>query len=249
MERNISIFIYLSTALILTACSYTETNYQKIKFNNLEFDVVRVTKLSNLELFLNNSNQQVYGSFDHIQQGLKPCEELAFAMNAGMYHPNYQAVGLHIENGQVIQSLNQSQGVGNFYIQPNGVLAWNDDRATILATQDFTDSKFKAKFATQSGPLLVQHGKINSQFQKNSTSLKIRNGVGVKNQTLYFVMSREPTSFYDFAQVFRTQLGVGDALYLDGTISSIYLPEIKRNDHHFKLGPIVALIGQEKCKF
>ena len=47
----------------------------------------------------------------------------------------------------------------------------------------------------------------------------------VDAQHLVFAISQQPINFYDFAQLFRDQLGCQDALYLDGSISSIDLPD------------------------
>jgi uncharacterized protein YigE (DUF2233 family) len=45
-------------------------------------------------------------------------------MNVGMYHADYAPVGLYIEAAQQQQKLNTvKQAYGNFYLQPNGVLA------------------------------------------------------------------------------------------------------------------------------
>ena len=60
--------------------------------------------------------------------------------------------------------------------------------------------------------MLVVDGKINPNFIPQSDSLKIRNGVGIKNGKLYFVISREGVSFYAFAQYFKQQLSINNAL-------------------------------------
>ena len=56
-----------------------------------------------------------------------------------------------------------------------------------------------------------------------------------------FAISETPASFYEFASLFRDTLHCPDALYLDGTVSSLYAPELERSDHHVKLGPIVGV--------
>jgi uncharacterized protein YigE (DUF2233 family) len=178
---------------------------------------------------------------------LPTCEQLSFAMNAGMYHPDFQPVGLYVEEGKEIVELNEAQGFGNFFMQPNGVLAWNDKYAVIKTTTDYKSMRFKPRFATQSGPMLVYKGQVNRQFLADSNSLKIRNGVGVRNNQLYFVISQQRVNFYQFAQFFKQNLKIDNALYLDGSISSLYLSKTKRHDKTFNLGPIVAEIAQENC--
>lgn len=214
-------------------------------------DVVEITDLSNLGLYLKNFKQQPYQNFQRLQASLaKSCKRIEFAMNAGMYHADLSPVGLYIENGLEQKALNRAtKGFGNFLIQPNGVLAWNADQAVIATTQHYAASNFNARYATQSGPMLVVDGKINSNFLPQSDSLKIRNGGGIKDGKLYFVISREGVSFYTFAQYFKSTLGVKDALYLDGSISSAEIRGLNRYDINFKpLGPIVAYTRQIRCR-
>ncbi|VCW45315.1 hypothetical protein BANRA_03516 [Acinetobacter baumannii] len=146
-----------------------------------QFEVIEISNLEQLRLFLKNpQTDQYYKSFDNIQYQLKACEQLTFAMNGGMFHSGFSPVGLYIENGRESQPLNEDKGWGNFFLQPNGVLAWNDKQAVILTTEQYKAKVFQPDYATQSGPMLVINGKINPLFLANSDSKKIRNGVGVK---------------------------------------------------------------------
>ena len=222
--------------------------HQIIKVDNISYDVIKVDHLQQLRLFLKDpKNARYYQKFAHIQKMLPTCEQLSFAMNAGMYHPDFQPVGLYVEEGKEIVELNEAQGFGNFFMQPNGVLAWNDKYAVIKTTTDYKSMRFKPRFATQSGPMLVYKGQVNRQFLADSNSLKIRNGVGVRNNQLYFVISQQRVNFYQFAQFFKQNLKIDNALYLDGSISSLYFSQTKRHDKTFNLGPIVAEIAQENC--
>lgn len=222
--------------------------HQIIKVDNISYDVIKVDHLQQLRLFLKDpKNARYYQKFAHIQKMLSTCEQLSFAMNAGMYHPDFQPVGLYVEEGKEFVELNEAQGFGNFFMQPNGVLAWNDKYAVIKTTTDYKSMRFKPRFATQSGPMLIYKGQVNSQFLADSNSLKIRNGVGVRNNQLYFVISQQRVNFYQFAQFFKQNLKIDNALYLDGSISSLYSSQTKRHDKTFNLGPIVGEIAQENC--
>lgn len=214
-----------------------------------QYDVIAISNLKQLRLFLKNSNnQQYYKSFNNIQKNLKQCERLSFAMNAGMFHPGFSPVGLYVEQAKVIQPLNENKGLGNFFLQPNGVLGWNKKKAFILTTQQYSQRDFNVEYATQSGPMLVIDGKINSLFLPDSQSNKIRNGVGIRNNKLYFVISKNSVSFYRFAQFFQRNLKAEQALYLDGSISSLYIQKNKRNDQLFEMGPIVGSVEQTDCR-
>jgi len=214
-----------------------------------QYDVIAISNLKQLRLFLKNStNQKYYKSFNNIQKNLKRCEHLSFAMNAGMFHPGFSPVGLYVEQAKVIQPLNENKGWGNFFLQPNGVLGWNKKQAFILTTQQYSRRDLHVEYATQSGPMLVIDGKINSLFLPDSQSNKIRNGVGIRNNKLYFVISKHSVSFYRFAQFFQRNLKVEQALYLDGSISSLYIQKNKRNDQLFEMGPIVGSVDQTDCQ-
>ena len=55
-------------------------------------------------------------------------------------------------------------------------------------------------------------------------------------------------NFYQFAQFFKQQLKIDNALYLDGSISSLYVADTRRNDQNFNLGPIVAEVAKTNCR-
>ncbi|ENW92400.1 phosphodiester glycosidase family protein [Acinetobacter dispersus] len=240
-------WFFLSFAFLASSPVHA-MQHETLQLNQQKYDVIKVEHLNQLQLFLKQpQSNRYYQKFAAIQKALPACEELNFAMNAGMYHADFQPVGLYIENGKELAKLNVAKGFGNFFMQPNGVVAWNDQQAVIKSTADYKHDQFKAKFATQSGPMLVYHGKINNQFIADSNSLKIRNGVGIKGNQLYFVISQQRVSFYQFALFFKQQLKIDNALYLDGSISSVYSAQTKRHDKTFNLGPIVAEVNREKC--
>jgi uncharacterized protein YigE (DUF2233 family) len=55
-----------------------------------------------------------------------------------------------------------------------------------------------------------------------------------------FAISKEPVSFWNFAQLFRLGLESRSALFLDGSISSLYAPALHRSDMLYPIGPIIA---------
>ncbi|MEB6677568.1 phosphodiester glycosidase family protein [Acinetobacter haemolyticus] len=219
------------------------------QFERVNYSVVEVQDLNVLKLYLKSpKTNRYYHKFSNIQSELQACERLDFAMNAGMYHSDFQPVGLYIEDGNEVVALNEDRSFGNFFMQPNGMLAWNQTQAIIKTTSEYKQHSFDAIYATQSGPMLVYDGKINPKFLPDSNSLKVRNGVGIKDSTLYFVISQQRVSFYQFAQFFKQQLSVEDALYLDGSISSFYSAKTKQHDRLMNLGPIVAGVKRDECR-
>jgi uncharacterized protein YigE (DUF2233 family) len=88
----------------------------------------------------------------------------------------------------------------------------------------------------------VRAGKLHSQFNTNSTSRLIRNGVGVAaSGKVIFAITEEPVNLYEFAVLFRDLLACPNALYLDGVISSLHAPPLKRSDKRAELGPIIGV--------
>lgn len=167
---------------------------------------------------------------------------VSFAMNAGMYHADNSPVGLYVEGGKEYKKASLAGGFGNFHMKPNGVFYFTPDEAGVMETGRFVKTKPKADYATQSGPMLVIEGKLHPKFSANGPSLKVRNGVGVRDggRTVVFAISDEGVSFGDFGRLFRDQLKCPNALFLDGSISSLWAPSINRSDEFWPAGPIVS---------
>jgi uncharacterized protein YigE (DUF2233 family) len=193
-----------------------------------------------VRLFWKDPQQQPYGGFDHLPRRIEN-GPLVFAMNAGMYEEDRSPVGLYVEGGKALRPVNQRSGSGNFYLKPNGILFIHGEDARIMTTERFAAERPKVEFATQSGPMLVIGGQIHSRIKSGSTSRKIRNGVGtLDSHTLVFAISKQPVTFWEFAQLFRARLGSRNALFLDGGISSLYAPALRRLDSLYPMGPIIA---------
>lgn len=189
---------------------------------------------------------QGYGSFAALSSALwRQYMFSVFAMNGGMYHSDYSPVGLFIENGIERSPISTGGGWGNFHLLPNGVFYLKGAAAGVLETQAYLGADPKPDFATQSGPMLVIDGKLHPRFLPDSDSLKRRNGVGVsRDGIVHFAISENTVRFYDFATLFRDVLDAPNALYLDGTISSVDIPAMKRRDSLFLMGPIIAVVDR-----
>lgn len=212
------------------------------------FTICRVDAANeDLRLFLNDdSTGNPLASFDNIDRMLGGSDaRLAFGMNAGMYHTDRSPVGLYVEDGKTLAPVVTSAGPGNFGLLPNGILCIRNGRADVIETLRFTEDPPACRFATQSGPMLVIDGALHPRFLPESTSLNIRNGVGVSEdgQDAYLVISDSPVTFDRFARFFRDVLGLKQALYLDGRVSRLYAPELNRADWGFPMGPIIGLVG------
>ena len=172
--------------------------------------------------------------------------KVRFAMNAGMYDEDGKPIGLFVSNGRETKPLNLKSGSGNFHLLPNGVFAVNNDgRVSVTSSTAFRKRVPKPRWATQSGPMLVIDGKLHPKFDSNGQSQLVRNGVGVKDgSTAFFVITEDAVSFGRFARFFRDALGCRDALYLDGSVSSLWDRPAGRQDRHSELGPMVVVFGR-----
>lgn len=217
----------------------------EVSFKNQSFDVIRVRPDDGqLRLFWKNENGQRFGSFAQLKTYLEARgEKLIFATNAGIFSKNYSPGGLHIENGELLKSLNTREGEGNFHLMPNGVFFLGAEGANVVETSQYVSDKDSVYLATQSGPMLVIDGEIHPAFNKGSSNKYIRNGVGVaSNGDIFFAISNGTVNFYDFAMFFRNKLDCQNALYLDGSISDFYLPQVGRTSTGGDFCGIIALV-------
>ncbi|MFN0265017.1 phosphodiester glycosidase family protein [Tepidamorphus sp. 3E244] len=228
------------------ARAQTPVACEKIDHKAMTALVCRVDMASaDLRLFLNKPSGNPFGGFGPLRRELETRgKSLVFAMNGGMYHEDLSPVGLYVEDGKRLKEANTNAGPGNFHMLPNGVFWFGEGKAGVTETKAFVKSRRKPSFATQSGPMLVIGGKLHHRFLPDSTSHKVRNGVGVRDggRTAVFAISQRSVTFHDFATLFRDKLGCNDALFLDGSISSIYAPQAGRIDFLFPMGPIIAVV-------
>ncbi len=187
---------------------------------------------------------QPYGSFSALSAALAvDGKQLVFAMNAGMFGADLKPIGLYIENGKQARKINRRNGSGNFHLKPNGVFYVAGGQAGVVETEAYAKKGLKPDFATQSGPMLVINGKIHPKFTETGPSRKRRNGVCVpgKNEVV-FAISDGFVNFHSFARLFRDGFKCQNALFFDGSISSLHAPEMGRSDGFFDLGPMVAVV-------
>ncbi len=199
-------------------------------------------KSQDLQFYWKKNNGENFKSIQNLKSFVESKQlKLLFAMNGGMYKKDNSPLGLFIENKKTLSSINTSDGSGNFYLKPNGVFyITSDNNPFVCKTGDFIDNG-KIKFATQSGPMLLNDGQIHTAFKNGSKNLNIRNGVGIlPNNKIVFAMSKIEISFYNFAKYFQS-LGCKNALYLDGFVSRTYLPEKKWIQTDGNFGVIIAV--------
>ncbi len=194
-----------------------------------------------LDLFWRDKTGQPFGSLASLNRELLASgRRPLFTMNAGMYHPDLDPVGLYVEKGRQFVKASTSSGPGNFHLKPNGVFFVLDGKAGIMETGQYLRRNIRPDIATQSGPMLVINNRLHPRFPSEGVSRKVRNGVGVKDaDTVFFVISEGGVTFTDFARLFRDRLGTPNALFLDGSVSSLSAPGLDRTGFR-SLGPMIG---------
>ena len=167
--------------------------------------------------------------------------QIAFAMNAGMFDREGRPIGSAIVDGEQVKPVNLRDGPGNFHLKPNGVFIVTGAGGAMVAPSDAIPMfRMAPQLQSQSGPMLVIAGKLHPKLDHDGTSRLIRNGVGVRGGKALFVISEDPVSLGKFGRFFRDQLKTPNALYFDGSVSSLWDPANGRQDSHSPLGPIIV---------
>jgi uncharacterized protein YigE (DUF2233 family) len=174
---------------------------------------------------------------------------IAFAVNGGMFGEDGKPIGYYVEESNRLRALNRADGGGNFHLKPNGVFFGTGSKWQVLPSDTFfTEIADRPEFGTQSGPMLVIAGKLHPEFAEEGPSKLIRNGVGIDAKgRAHFVISEGPVSFGRFARYFRDELKTPNALYLDGSVSSLWDPAKSRMDSGVPLGPLIVVTNRAKA--
>jgi len=205
-----------------------------------EVDLSRQT----VRLFWKRSDGSPYAYLSALPRALKNgAGKLLFASNAGMFDPALKPVGLYVEEGRELVHVNTRSGYGNFHMQPNGIFYISADTAAVAETRAFLKQRPRTDLATQSGPMLVINGRMHPRFERRSTSLKARNGIGVRlDGKVMLAITQGEVSFHSFARLFLNGLNCPNALFLDGgSAPSLYVPSANRGSNIMALGPMLAV--------
>ena len=176
-------------------------------------------------------------------------QPVVFAFNAGMFDDDGNPIGYYVEDGEKKHALSRMNGPGNFHMQPNGVFYGSANQWHVKATEDFfAHVTQRPEFGTQSGPMLVIDGELHPKIDPDGQSERIRNAVGVDDKgRALFVISDQSLSFGKLARFYRDELQVKNALFPDGTVSSLWDPASGRLDNGFPIGPLIVVEKRAKA--
>jgi uncharacterized protein YigE (DUF2233 family) len=238
MLKALAALFLLASPTLAAPCTETE-------FEGVTFTLCEARAGEDLRLFHSDPSGDLLGSFGAVNDLLAAeGKTLAFAMNAGMYHPDRRPVGLYLERGQQATPVITGASAGNFGMLPNGVFCIAGNGFRIIDSRDFAAHPPRCQYATQSGPLMVKHGKLHPRFIPGGDSRYVRNGVGVSadGTRAVFAISEDSVNFDTFGRMYRDHLGLPDALYFDGKVSRLFAPAMGRSDLGLPMGPIVGLV-------
>lgn len=219
MRKNFILLLLTTTIVLYTFAKSPSTPIKSI--------ISYTTSPKDIHFYHKSPDNKIFKNFQSLKTYLLSLNKhLIFAMNGGMYLRDFSPQGLYIEKGVIIKQIDKTkEAYGNFYMQPNGIFyITKNKKAHVVTTKNFNYTT-NINNATQSGPMLLINGKIHHKFMPHSKNIHIRNGVGIlPNGDLLFAISSQKINFYNFASFFK-QHGCKNALYLDGFVSRIYLPE------------------------
>jgi len=228
LSRTLPCFLFLLSIMRLLPAATAFT----VEHRDTRFDVYRLDKgeEQDLEFFWKRPDGTPYATIRDLRQALaSEGRSLVFAVNGGIFSTQFTPLGLYIEKGKRHYQINRGQGGGNFFLAPNGVFYITEHGARVVETEDYAP-RDPVVNAVQSGPILVSGGGLHPRFIPGYHSKHIRHGVGVDGEgRVVFAISKEPVNFHDFGTLFRDGLSCPDALYLDGSISQMYAPELGRD--------------------
>ena len=251
--RAFSYAFLFAAALCATACGKDGARAEARAYcMRQSFDGSRFIICDNqggeIRLYAAGPGERPFRSFEEIAPTLN-VRQVAFAMNAGMFDFDGRPIGLAQAGGKQVHKINLRDGSGNFHLKPNGVFMVTCGGAPAIFASDAIPSfRCAPRLATQSGPMLVIAGKLHPKLQPDGTSRFIRNGVGVRDGRALFVISDDPVSLGKFARFFRDALKTSDALYFDGSVSSLWDPAAGRRDEGAALGPIIVAFRPAESK-
>jgi len=234
MKKQLLILFFLLISNFIFSQGQFET-YSNFPFDGNKYNAF-IIKLDGEEIkkfdIIQNDSILTHQSF---LTALLASDTNIFLINAGISDTMCRPIGYYVKNSQQIQPVNLRDGEGNFYLKPNGALLIMTNDVVICESTQIQNYQ-NVKLGIQSGPMLINNGVINPQFNTNSTNKNLRCGVGLYTNSkgdkfLAFAISNTPITFYEFANFFSKKFKCNNALCLESVGCSMYFPNhVNPND-------------------
>lgn len=134
---------------------------------------------------------------------------------------NCLPLGLLQCDNQLINTINLSDGAGNFFLKPNAVFSASNKEVAITESSNYKKSK-KNILSFQSGPMLLNKGLTHPKINYYSKNTLYRSATGVSNiaglKKVIFVKSLDKVSLYDTAQFLQLYYSCSDAILLESGV-------------------------------
>lgn len=223
------IFLQIQFLLSGTICFSQASVDEDLFFNGNIYNVctIRVDNnaLKYFDILSNNNNEEHSSLMKGIDNDLS-----FFAINASINDSTCSPVGYFVKDYVQINPVNLDDGIGNFYLKPNGAFLVTDNNVVICESSKISQYK-NVRLGIQSGPMLLVDKVINSQFNPNSVNKFIRCGVGIYEGSngikfLVFAISKNPITFFEFATLFMQKYNCTNALCIESSNCVINLPDV-----------------------
>jgi uncharacterized protein YigE (DUF2233 family) len=219
-SRQVVSLICLTALLISAACKITAPEIamaQEAQVINSAFDrtiSVQPSDISKIEIHSLDKNGHRYGSFKKLFKALKEKGQQPSALiNAGMVEPDGSAVGLLIVAGSRLHEINLMQGKGNFFMGKKGVFGITKKGKAEIFEPSAKSNFENFEYATQSGPLLIQQGRIVAEDDWRNP--KSRSAVGISVDGSVTFVQDSSKGLRQLAED-GIKAGFKDMLFLDG---------------------------------
>ena len=162
--------ITLIILLFLSAnrCFSQASSEENIFFNGNMYDICLIkidnNELKYFDIISNNTNVEHNTLMKSINNDFS-----FFAINASINDSTCSPVGFFVKDYKQINPVNLNNGIGNFYLKPNGAFIVTDNEAVVCESSKINQYN-KVRLGVQSGPMLLVDKVINPQFNQNSVN-------------------------------------------------------------------------------
>ncbi len=230
------VYILICLYFSMSLCAAQEESDENLFFNGNTYNVFTIkinsVVLSGFDIVSNVNYEEHSEVMNSIDSDLS-----FFAINASISDSLCSPVGYFVKDYRQINPINLNGGLGNFYLKPNGAFIVTNNDVVICESSKISQYS-RIRLGIQSGPMLLVEEEINPQFNPNSVNKYIRCGVGIYENSkgdkfLVFALSKNPITFFEFANLFKEKYNCTNALCLESSNCVINLPDVTEQSEFY----------------